>query len=725
MSAAAHEPPPPPRTCARCGLPAVGVRRSALGAEQESAAEVFCCTGCALAWYLGGSLEEGGPDRLLGRILISAFLAMGVMVFSLALYSEHIHGADPDAFSGEAAAALRGLYRMAALALSAVVVHLVGLPLLESVVRTRRWLSADALILVGAGAAFALSVWKTFAGDGDVYFETATMVLVLVGLGRWLDARAKERARATLRGLAEEHVGPVNVLPGAGGEERSVPLEDVRVGDRVRVRPGEVVPVDGLVLAGRAFVDASSLTGEAEPRAAAPGDRVLAGTVPLDGALELRAEAVGDARVRAEIERLLRHALESAGRQLRLADRAARVLLPTAIAIALGAGAVHWAHSGPERALMVALSVLLISCPCSLGIATPLAFWSALGAAWRRGVLVKGADVLERLARARRVLFDKTGTLTDGEIELVGVEPQPGWTREQALALAGALEISSEHPIGRALRRAAGEALGALPEPAQEFRVLSGIGVEGRVEGARCVLERAPALADAESAAVRLAREGECVAIFRLTSRLRPEAPAVVAELARRGLEPRMLTGDARGPAAALGRELGLAVEAELLPGDKVRRIEELGRVGTLFVGDGLNDAAALATADVGIALGSGSPRSLEAADVNLLRGSAAGILGELPALLDLSRSAVRTARANLAWAFAYNALGLPLAASGRLTPIFAASAMVVSSLVVVLSSSRLLRAAHGGEGAAPGTDSDATLGEGHRALRPTAIAQR
>ncbi len=723
MNAAAHESPPSPRTCARCGLPAAGARRSAQGAAPESAAEAFCCTGCALAWYLGGSLEEGGPDRLLGRILISAFLAMGVMVFSLALYSEHLHGADPEAFSGEAAAALRGIYRMAALALSAVVVHLVGLPLLESVVRTRRWLSADALILVGAGAAFALSVWKTFAGDGEVYFETATMVLVLVGLGRWLDARAKERARSTLRGLAEEHVGPVNVLVGAEGREHSVPPEAVRVGDRLRVRPGEVVPVDGLVLAGRAFVDASSLTGEAEPRAAAPGDRVLAGTVPLDGALELRAEAVGDARVRAEIERLLRHALESAGRQLRLADRAARVLLPTAIAIAIAAGAVHWIHAGPERALMVALSVLLISCPCSLGIATPLAFWSALGAAWRRGVLVKGADVLERLARARRVWFDKTGTLTDGEIELAGVEPRPGWTREQALALAGALEISSEHPIGRALRRAASEALGALPEPAQDFRVRSGLGVEGRVDGALCTLERAPALADAESAAVRLVREGEFVALFRLTSRLRPEAAAVVAELARRGLEPRMLTGDARGPATALGRELGLEVEAELLPGDKVRRIEELGRVGTVFVGDGLNDAAALASADVGIALGSGSPRSLDAADVNLLRGGAAGILAELPALLDLARSAVRTARANLAWAFAYNAFGLPLAASGKLTPIFAASAMVVSSLVVVLSSSRLLRAAHGGEDPAPEPEPPRGRG-GVYALRPTALTR-
>ena len=672
--------------CERCGLAVHGSER----------APVFCCTGCALAWHLGGSLEEGGPDRLLGRILVSAFLAMGVMVASLALYADFIPGGDASELDSAGAEALRGIYRVAALALATPVLHLIGLPLAESVVRTRRWLSADALIVTGAGAAYVLSVWKTFVGGGEVYFETATMVLVLVGLGRWLDARAKERAREDLRGLAEEHVGPVT-LQDANGVERIVDAETVVVGDRVHVRPGEPVPVDGLVLEGRAFVDASSLTGEAEPRALGPGDRVLAGTTPLDGALIVRAEAVGEARVRAEIERLLRRAMESGGEQLRIADRAARVLLPLAIVLAVGAGVAHGVAHSAERGLMVALSVLLISCPCSLGIATPLAFWSALGAAWRRGVLIKGADVLERLARVRRVLLDKTGTLTDGEVELLGVEPFSGYDTERALELAGALELHSEHPVGRALRRAAIARLGRTPRAAEDFRVLSGTGVEGRVDGALCTLRRAPAESDDEAAAVILECDGARVARFRLASRLRPEAAAVVAELARRGLEPRMLTGDAARPAARLGERLGIAVEAELLPADKVRRIGAFGRAGTVFVGDGLNDAAALAAADVGIALQGGSPRSLDTADVNLLWSQeAGGGLAELPQLFELAHRAVRTARANLAWAFAYNAIGLPLAATGRLTPIFAASAMVVSSLVVVLSSARLLRDAHG-----------------------------
>jgi P-type Cu2+ transporter len=427
-------------SCIHCGLPCA----------DAGGPESFCCSGCFLAHRLRGSDLEGAPDRLFARVVLSAFLSMGVMVFSLSLYGALL---DPGAEgAGETASALRGVLRLGAMAFAVPVFVLLGLPLWDAVVTLRRWLSSEALVLAGSSAALAASVWNTLRGGGEVWFDTATMVLLLYSLGRWLEVRARERARSELGALTAEREPPATRLI-AGGEE-AVPIEALARGDRVRVRPGECVPVDGRVLAGRSFVDASALTGEEVPASVGPGARVLAGSRLVDGSLVLEAEAVGGERVRDAAARLLEAALAARAPSVRLADRLASVLLPIVLILAVATPLWHWNELGPEGALLAGLSVVLISCPCALGIAVPLAFWTALGAAWRQGVLVRGGDVLERLARVRRVLFDKTGTLTVGAPELVEVEGSGELDTARVLAISAALELGSEHPLARGVRAA-------------------------------------------------------------------------------------------------------------------------------------------------------------------------------------------------------------------------------------------------------------------------------
>ncbi len=675
-------------SCVHCALPLWRARARALPLGRGRAR--FCCAGCALAHaLLGADVGSSGPrsDKLLARVIVSAFLSMGVMVFSLSWYGDAVAAGAGD----ETAGALLGLARLAALALATPVVLLLGVPLAAAVVATRRVLSADGLVVAGVSAAYGVSLWSTFADGEHVYFETVAGVLVLVGLGRWLDVSTRERAARRLAGLAAERGGAVRV--DAAGDEREVGPDDLCVGDLVRVRPGEVVAVDGRVERGRSFVETADLSGEELPRVVAVGERVLAGMRVVDGSLDVRAEAVHGGRVRDEIERLLAESLASRPRLVRLADRVAGAFLPLVLAIAAGAFVWHARRAGVAAGLQSSLAVVLIACPCALGLATPLAFWVALGEAWRRGVLIRGGEVLERLARVRRAFLDKTGTLTTGELELRAVRPraESGLDEAGALRLAAALEWPSEHPLARAVRRAWGG--GELPEVA-EFRAVPGVGVEGVVAGRRLELRRARTedgvgAHDDALTSVVLADERGPLAELRFAATMRPEAAGVVARLAERGLAPRVLTGDGARPAAALADALGVPVDAELLPAAKARVVRAAGPAGTLFVGDGLNDAVALAAADVGVAVHGASPRSLDAAPVHLMRSD----LGGLEDALVLARRAVLTARVNLAWAFGYNAIGVGLAAAGKLSPLFAASAMVASSAFVVACSMRIARA--------------------------------
>ena len=663
----------------------------------------FCCTGCRIVHHLWSEDAAGrnaNPDRLMARLVVSALLAMGVMVCSLSLY-----GID-EAVSSETAEAVQGLFRLGALALSFPVLILLGVPLALAVVGGGTRSSTDALILAGVAAAWSVSSWNTLMGGPSVYFDTATGVLVLFTLGRWLDTRARERARRQLRVLVE------GATPKAArvrdGNEEAIDPTALAVGDEVRVRPGEPVPVDGQVLEGRSFLETACLTGEEAPRSVMPGDTVLAGSRLVDGSLLIRVRASVGSRLIDEIERRLADASLSRAALVKITDRVSAVFLPVVLVLALGTVIVHWRSSSLEVALTNGLSVVLIACPCALGLATPLAFWAALGRAWRRGALVRSAEVLERLARVRRVFLDKTGTLTTGEMRLSRLELLSTEDEPEVLALAAALEQGSEHPLARALEHAWQEARERPRPVVEEFRALPGVGVEGRIANRVYRLgrtdsesDRTPdaavpdppntassgAAAEAEAlTSIALSCEGRTVARFHLSSEVRSEARRVMEQLRSLRVSVRGLTGDGQSPARALGRQLGLDMEARLLPHEKAERIRRAGARGSVFVGDGLNDSLALATADVGIAMSHSSPTSLESASVNLMRDD----LHLIPELLKLGRSAVRTAGANLAWAFGYNAIGLGLAVAGRLTPLFAASAMVVSSLVVVLNSARL-----------------------------------
>lgn len=671
--AGGRERSPAPDACAHCGLPLARA-----GAD-------YCCAGCRVAHALAGSSLEHG-DRVLGRLLLAGALAMGVMVFSLSLYGEHLWGAATDKLEPEQLDAVRGLLRAAALALSLPVVLLVGVPIADAVVRGRRVLSADGLILVGVASALALSVWNTTRGTGDVYFDTATAVLVLVAAGRWLEARARTKGAERLRALLPASEPPALRVEPHGFDEHEVEPQALCVGDLVRVRPGGVLPVDGVVVDGRAFVDTAALTGESKPRAAAPGSAVLAGSIALDGTLVVRATSTGAERLRERFARLLDEGLRSRAGSVRLADRVSAWLVP--LVVVLGGATFAWRAPlvGAERALLDALSVALIACPCALGLATPLVMTFALSEAWRRGVLVRGGDVLERLARTRVFAFDKTGTLTTGELELEALHARDGCSERRALALAAALEEHSEHPVARALRDAA-RAAGARPAGAvREFSVLPGRGVRGTVDGRVYELVACPSPSSALTS-VALWSDDVQYARYDLASSLRHETPTVLARLRALGIECRVLTGDARGPALELERELGLPVEHSLSPEQKLARVRELAAASsTVYVGDGLNDSGALAAAGVGISMARGVGASLEAAHVHLVRDG----LSELPELVRLARRAVAAARLNLAWAFAYNGIGLYLAATGRLSPVFAASAMVASSAFVAWNASRV-----------------------------------
>lgn len=664
------------RACTHCDLPARPVPLAGGGFADEA----FCCSGCFLAHHFAATGVADSADRLLARVLLSAMLAMGVMMLSLSLYGSLL--GDPGEFESESAIALEGLQRMAAMAVSAPVLYLLGLPLAEAVIRLRRWLSADALIVMGTGAAWSVSVWNTFQESGEVYFDTATMVLVLVGLGRWLDVSAKQKARAELELVLPERERDAVVIE--GGREVAVSVADLRVDQIVRIRPGEVVPVDGFVTAGQSFVDTSDLTGEAQPRSLRSGDRVLAGSRVEDGCLDVRASEVGESRLCAEIERLLDEARRTPPRSVRLADRVAAKLIPIVFLLAIATAAFHWNGLGAEGALLAALSVILIACPCALGIATPLVFWTALAKAWKLGVLVRGGDVLEQLARAERVWLDKTGTLTDGRFELTRIDRHGAMQDAEILHLVASLESGSEHPIGLALREAWREQVADGDEsllPVDQFRALPGVGVEGEWLGVLWSLRKGGA-----NGSVRLWRGSEVEADLHLSSQPREESRAVVESLRRAGLQPVVLTGDSSRAARRLAGELGIEVESDLSPLDKLERVREMGAERAIFVGDGLNDAAALAAAGVGISVAGGSARSMDAASINLLRPG----LGVLPEVIELARRATRIARWNLFWAFGYNAIALGFAVTGHLPPIAAAAAMVASSVAVVLNSWRL-----------------------------------
>jgi heavy metal translocating P-type ATPase len=692
------------RFCDHCGLPVGGG-----GHERtlDGAPRAFCCLGCGIAWRLAGpGGREGGSEAsaFLARIGLGFVLSMLVMVIAWVPYLE------PSAAEDET---YRRFAPWATLIAATPVVWMLGGPFLWNAAAALRRgrLGADLLIGLGIFAAWAASIVALASGRPDaLYLDTAAGLATLVTVGRWLEATAKEKAARRLREFLSDAERPATLL--RDGAEAPVRAADLAPGDLVLVRPGEKVPADGVVVEGSALVDEAAMTGEPLPRAAHPGDEVVAPVIPTDGPLVVRVTAVGGGTRLGEVARVLARARAERSPVERLADRVSAVFVPGVVVLAgLVLARALAGGEGASQATLRALSVLVIACPCALAIATPLAVTAALGRLAERGVLVRSGAALAGLPRVRAVAFDQTGTLTVGRPSLADVGPTPGASEARVLRLAAAVEAASEHALGRGIVAAAA-ARGTAAATARDVRVVPGRGVEGTVaDGAsgEAVLVRvgsrawlappgrpgAPPVADAPdepASEVVVEAGGEIVGSLRLRDALRPSAAAAVAALAADGVRSVVLSGDSPAAVRAAAAALALpeaAARGGLLPGAKVEAVRALrAEAGgpVAFVGDGLNDAPALAAADLGIAVGSGTDLARETADVSLLGDD----LSRLPGLFRAARRTRDAVRWNLFWAFAYNVVGLGVAVVTPLPPVFAALAMVASSVFVIGNSARL-----------------------------------
>ena len=570
----------------------------------------------------------------------------------------------------------------------------------------------DTLISLGSSVAYLYSLAVTVAGtDQPVYFDTAALIVTLIYLGKYLEAAAKGRTGEAITRLAGLQPRTARVV--RNGQERDILIAEVVLGDTLLVRPGERVPVDGVVLSGEGSVDESMLTGESLLVAKSPGDGVIGATVNGTGLLRVRATAVGRDSVLAGIIRLVEQAQGSKAPVQRLADRISAVFVPVVLGLA-ALTFLGWLVSGHGigQALVPAIAVLVIACPCALGLATPTAIMVGTGRGAGMGILIKGGESLERIRSLTTVVLDKTGTLTEGRPRVTDVLPLTGLPAEELLRLTAGLEQASEHPLGQAVVREATERGLAIPPLPTAFRAIIGGGVQGAVEGhamiagsRRLLAESGIALGDADGTldvlegegrtALLVALDGTAVGIIAVADTIKDGSAAAVASLRDLGLAVWLITGDNAGTAAAIGRAAAIdKVMAEARPEQKATAIARMQGNGQVvaMVGDGINDAPALASADVGIAMGTGTDVAMAAADITLVRGD----LRDVPRAIALSRATMRIIRQNLFWAFFYNVILVPLAAFGLVNPIFAAAAMALSSVTVIGNSLRLGRFGRG-----------------------------
>ena len=576
--------------------------------------------------------------------------------------------------------------------------------------------SMDTLVSVGVLAAFGWSTYALFftsAGDNGatmqmsllssvgeahhLYLEVASTTVALVLMGRWFEARSKRRAGGALRALLQEGASEASVLDDDGAE-RVVAAGDVRVGDRFVVRPGERIATDGVVVEGASSVDTSLITGESLPHEVAEGSPVSGATINVDGRLVVRATRVGADTMLAQMARLVEQAQNGKAPVQRLADRVAAVFVPVVVALAVVTLGFWFARTGSlVDAMGPAMAVLIIACPCALGLATPTALLVGTGRGAQLGILIKGPEVLESTRRIDTVVLDKTGTLTTGVMEVAQVLPaNADVTSSEVVRLAAGVEQGSEHPVARAIvRRAAGDGV-SLPT-LTGFRNEPGVGAAGTVDGVDVRVQRAAASAARPApepgTRVDVVRDGEVIGTIVLADQLKDTSSAGVSALGRLGLRPVLLTGDNRATAVHVAAQVGIDaadVHADVLPAGKLAVVRELQAAGCVvaMVGDGVNDAAALAQADLGIAMGSGTDVAIEASDLTLVRAEVTAVADAVR----LSRRTLATIKGNLVWAFGYNVAAIPLAASGRLSPVVASAAMAMSSVFVLTNSLRLRR---------------------------------
>jgi len=692
----------PSAVCDYCGLPLP--YRAAVPAAPRPATSLYCCYGCRFAAAVTSARGEEGEARwALARLGMAIFLSMNVMVFTMALWTADFYD-DPASLTGHLPRVLRDLFRYLCMLFALPVLFLLGGPLLQSAWEglRQRLITSDFLLIMGVTASYLYSAISVLRDDGPVYFEVGCGVLVLVTLGRWLEARGKLHAATALDSL--QRLLPERVRCMTADGDSLVPLAEVAAGDALHILAGERIPCDGRVERQPAAVDEQMVTGESRPTVKETGDSVHAGSLNLDSDLIVRVTAPASSSSLARLIDQLKAARSTKCRAQRLADRVTSVFVPAVMVIALVALGWHTQSRGLGEGILAGLAVLLIACPCALGLATPLAVWAALDQAARGGVFFRNGETLERLAVVRAVRLDKTGTLTTGTPTITDCILAYPEDANLVLACAGYMAGCSTHSYARAIQQYAGSDIDRVA--GASIRTLPGRGLVLNSAEHGTVWLGSPRLVDEMAqvwpeALARKRQEAEtngqpltCLgwgglvrALFVFAEQLRAESAAAVAQLRALGLDLAVLTGDSAAGGSAIGRELGLVVHAQLLPENKVAALHEARRTWktVAMVGDGINDAPALAAADIGIALGCGADVTRDSAAI-CLTGSD---LLRLPWTIVLARRTVRIIRQNLFWAFAYNTAGIALACTGRLNPVVAALAMVVSNFLVVANSLR------------------------------------
>ena len=670
--------------CFQCGVPLV---HRGITYEVEGRKEVFCCTGCYVVLRITGSKgEEGLAQALLGRLGLGLLLSMNVLLLSAIFYGS-IYA------SIKVPEGLATPVKFLILTFSTPVMILLGYPILKASINSLRQgrITIELLIIFGAFSAFAMSVYSTFTGKEHIYYETATMVLTLFTMGRYIEARSRVKTYESLRNFFTSMPDRANILFEDGRIE-AIPLDKIGPGDIVIVREGERIPVDGIIVEGSGEIDESLIKGESIPATCRKGDRVFAGSVNLTGNVVIRTTEKREDFLVAKIERLIDELKDNPSPTKRIADKIATLFVPVVVSLSLGI-LIYWTLMGDiSTGIFRMLTVALISCPCAFGLAAPLAVWKGLQQGLKKGIVIKGGDTLEFLSKIRTIFFDKTGTLTTGKFRLQEIRCN-GISEDEAMKIAISLEQLSPHPLAKAIV-SSGKERGIIPSKVEDFRSFPGYGVSGIVKGRRYYLGNKKWMEargihingeNDNGLYIYLMGENVLLATFILQQEIRPGTGPVLDMLKKMGIKTVVLTGDSLHGVRSIEEYIKPdQIRSGLLPQDKVNIIKKESGV-TAMVGDGINDAPAMKAATMGISMGSGADITKDVARVSLLRDD----VSLIPYLIHLSRQVKRKIYSNFLWAFSYNGVGMYLAIKGTITPLFAVVAMLVSSLLVIANSLR------------------------------------